>query len=155
MNQRKHDKSSSLSFTANAVFSLLSTVTLSPTSILMLEVLCQSARHGLLHFYSAAVLPVLPTSVTVSCLITNIHPALWLCRFLALHKIKVPMRCFHQLGSVLQKLIIVEHVVHDSRTHKRFGKVVIFMHLMKKLKYHNNTVGSKSLRRHGKSYIVM
>lgn len=65
------------------------------------------------------------------------------------------MRCFHQLGSVLQKLIIVEHVVHDSRTHKRFGKVVIFMHLMKKLKYHNNTVGSKSLRRHGKSYIVM
>lgn len=88
MNQRKHNKSSSLSFTANAVFSLLSTVTLSPTSILMLEVLCQSARHGLLHFYSAAVLPVLPTSVTVSCLITNIHPALWLCRFLALHKIK-------------------------------------------------------------------
>ena len=71
MNQRKHNKSSSLSFTAKAVFSLLSTVTLSPTSILMLEVSYQSARHGLLHFYSAAVLPVLPMSVTVSCLITN------------------------------------------------------------------------------------
>ena len=70
-NQRKHNKSRSLSFTAKAVFSLLSTVTLSPTSILMLEVSCQSARHGLLHFYSAAVLPVLPVSVTVSCLITN------------------------------------------------------------------------------------
>lgn len=65
------------------------------------------------------------------------------------------MRCFHQLGSVLQKLITVEHVVHDSHSHKHFWKVVIFMHLMKKLKYRNNTVGSKSLSRHGKSYFVM
>lgn len=45
--------------------------TLSPTAILMLEVSCQSARHGRLHFYSAAVLAVLPISVTVSCFVTN------------------------------------------------------------------------------------
>lgn len=52
-----------------AAFSLVST--LLPTFILMLEVSCQSARCGLLHFYSAAVLPVLPMSVTVSWLVTN------------------------------------------------------------------------------------
>ena len=90
MNQRRLFPCSSFSLLSDAercVSSLVST--LSPTSILMPEVSCQSARRGLSRFiilrlYSLS-FPCLSQSPASS---RTSQPTPGLCRFLALHKIK-------------------------------------------------------------------